>query len=178
MRNITVYNLVELKERFPKAFAKVLKGWAEDQTEWLAGDETLASLAAVVEFCGFNLDNYQITPWGQSWLRASPKDEEVQYSLVWFTAKAVELGYTFHPDQADRLYFPGRCPFTGYCSDEDFMESIYNSLAGGLTIERALFKLAAIAQRHCEDDYTSQQSEESMLVNWESCEFTAEGIMV
>lgn len=177
MRTIQVYSLPELKVQFPKAFAKVLKGWAESQDEWLAGDETLASLAAVVEFCGFNLDNYQIRPWDRSWLKVSQKDEEIEYSLGWFIAEAMEVGYTHHSDTG-KLYFPGRCPFTGYCSDEDFMESIYNNLVKGYTMEECLQKLATIAQRHCEDDYESQQNEESMLVNWESCEFTEDGIMV
>lgn len=177
MRSITVYNLVELKNQFPKAFAKVLKGWAESQDEWFSGDETLASLKAVVEFCGFHLRNYQIRPWDQSWLKISQKDEEIEHSLEWFTAESVKMGYTHHPDTG-KLYFPGRCPFTGYYSDEDFMESVYNNLVKGYTMEECLQKLAIIAQRHCEDDYASQQSEESMMANWESCFFTEDGIMV
>lgn len=189
------YTLEELETAHPEGYARVLRDWqddarASDYTPW--ADEVMASLKAVVGAYGATLTDWSIGPWSPSDLSVSVEDDETGRECAdydecegcpdcedrpkdadWLLANVLRpLGYADKDGNAD---FPGLCKFTGYCADDDFMESVYRSVESGETLSDALRGLADVARRMMEDDCEQAASEESMRANWGDARFLADG---
>ena len=176
-KTINVYTLAELKESHPDAYAKVLARWADCCTEPNWADETMDSLKAVVKACGGTMKKWSIGAHSPSSMTVEADDEDEDGE--WKDAEWLRLnvlapnGYVKADGTAD---FPGHCKWTGYCADDDFIEDVYKSMKGGDTLTKALEGLATVASRLMERDLEDAQSEESMLANWDGCQFTEDGI--
>jgi len=181
MRTVTVtlYTLAELKLAHPKGFAKVLRDW-RDSCRSNPDDlsDLLASLRAVVKACGGSLTEWSIGSDSSRLTVDLPEREtdgelDTDSDFLWFLESVLK------PNGYDTLHFPvvfsGLCPFTGYCADDDFLESIYRSLRNGMPLHRALETLHEVCTRHEQEEAESQESEETMLANWGDNEYTANG---
>ena len=52
------------------------------------------------------------------------------------------------------------CPFTGYCADEDYLESLVNDIKQGIDLKTAFKGLAAVYQRIIQNEIEYQNSDE------------------
>lgn len=182
-KTIPVYTLEELRTINPGAFEKIHNEWrnvvASDQAPW--SDEVIDSLKAVVDACGGTLKAWSIGAYAPSSMMVSVEDEfedgeEVfaKKDSAWMFEHILRpLGYKGHKEKG--VDFPGLCPFTGYCADDDFLEAVYKELQRGYTLTEALESLADVARKHMEDDTEQAQDEESMLANWGERLYTEDG---
>lgn len=193
-KTITVYTLAELKTANPDAFASVLQRWAEGQTADIAwASKTINSLKAVVDACGGVLHEYSIGPDQPCSMSVSVADTfsdefdvqrevdngEMQKDGKWLYDHVLNhLGYTMSNVGHFHVEFPGLCPWTGYCADEDFIEHVYKRLEAGDTLTEALESLAGEASKHMADDLEQQQGEDCMMMNCNDLLFTEDGTEV
>lgn len=167
----TIYTLAELKSAHPDAYAKVHARWAEsvyaDGAPW--AEEVQDSLRCVVEACGGTI-NHRGTAEADDC--RDTDDGETLKDAAWLIENVLApSGYA--PEGVPT--FPGLCKWTGYCADDDMIESVYEDMAGGMTLQDALRSLDNVAQRHAEDDLEQMADEESMHANWDGREYDAEG---
>jgi hypothetical protein len=175
-QTIETFSLEELKTAHPEVYAKIHERWketcADGNTVW--GDETIDSLKAVVKACGGQLDEWDISPYGNShvYVKGISDDKD----RAWFLRNVLKPnGYVKKNGHAD---FPGHCIFTGYCADDNFLEAVWKSLQKGDTLKEALEGLASDAQRMLEEDVEQSQEEDSMLANWGDNRYTESGVHV
>jgi hypothetical protein len=182
MKTITTYSIDELRESFPDAYARVLKDEAScvyaRGCAW--GDEISDSLHAVLKAFGRNG-------------RTGPSDyvyddetgEERLFTLADAWAIIRDEGYTeseylpndHHKD--GRRHFPGVCGFTGYCADDDILESILHDLEDGCTLGEALRNAGDTAERIAQREMEYEASEESIVEGFDdSRQFTEDGTEV
>lgn len=185
-QQITVYTLEELKKKFPGAYKKVREKWERSVDEdpdvsWQ--DEIMASLKAVVKAAGYSLSDWSIGPYGGSWMRvdlpeSDYEDEEDQRSdLDQFYAKVLKpAGYKKAAD--GQVEFPGLCPWTGVCFDEDLAECVWNTLCTGARMKDALEYMASKAEELLEQEVEHERTEERMNDAWEDRLFTDAGQMI
>jgi hypothetical protein len=204
-KQITTYTLDELKTINPTAYAAVHERWKEDvdtdpDTPW--SEEIRKSITATIEAAGASMTDWQIGPWSPSDItvdvpdRYTEDDElssESDRDFFWRTvlepngytrnaegAKRGTIDYatgkpTGKPNDTDGVDFPGHCPFTGYCGDEDALEHVWKRLVAGDSLKAALESLAKVWRQHLEDSIEQQEEEESMEANWGHLYFTFDG---
>lgn len=190
---IEVYTLAELKELHPDGYAKVLARWesyADSDTPWQA--ETMDSLKAVFKAFDCRMTDWNLGPHNRSnMIRASVPDleyesgeldadgypiflEEAEAEKAFVTARLQELGYTKNAEGV--FTFPGLCPLTGYCCDEDVLEAVAKAvLIDGESLKDAMEGLESVMARMMEADADLWRDEESMETNWSDNEYTADG---
>ena len=177
MKQINVYNLIELKEQFAQAYERVLKRWSDAVAE--SGDipwsrEVMDSLKAVIELFGGELADWQIGPYGPCSATVRGIEDEEWTSQRLLDEVLTPLGYA-----RDRQgHFPGLCKLTGYCADDDFLEGVYERVTAGQPLTSALESLAGDAGKMMEADLEQQQDGDSMLANWGDRHFTEAGTAV
>lgn len=147
-------------------------------------------MKAVIKACGATLTDWSISAeGGRSYVKVdceddySTKDEDEDGCATYATKDSVwmlreiltPLGYV---NESGAAYFPGLCVFTGVCYDDDFIESVYKSLASGETLTDALRGLADEASKRVDESIEQECNEESMLANWGDDNYTREGIKV
>lgn len=71
------------------------------------------------------------------------------------------------------------CPFTGYCADDDYIDSLYEDIKSGCTLKEAFENLATVAQRLIRNEIEAQNSDECIREHIEAndYEFTEDGII-
>lgn len=175
----TLYTLADLRERFPEAYAKVLRRWEEacdrsGECPW--ADEALGSARAVVEACGGTLRDYSVGPYSQGYFRVEVEDEDDdgrRKGRDWLRLNVLKPnGYT---DKRGRATFPGLCHWTGYCMDDACLESVWQDVCHGATLKEALEGLEDVVRREMEDSCEQMRDEDSMLANWDGTEYTEDG---
>lgn len=67
------------------------------------------------------------------------------------------------------------CPFTGYCADEDFLESLEKDIKSGMTLGDAFLALADVASHLMELEYENSLSEEEFNMMESDTLYTLEG---
>jgi hypothetical protein len=171
-KQIEVFSLEELKEKFPKAFQRVHDKWKEGcDCPWT--DEIIASMKAIVEACGARLTDWEIGAYTHCSITVEDLPEG--HDKDWF------LKCVLKPNKYVKkgvVEFHGLCAFTGYCADDDFLEVVWKALESGETLQKALEGMADSAQQHMEDDLTQQQEEDSMMANWDGNFYTENGTKV
>lgn len=189
-KTIEVFTLAELKEHHPEVFEKVHERWKEAVAGWDTpwGSETMQSLKATVNACGGTLHDWSIGPDAPCSASVSVQDtfdeddeagesQECQKDADWLFENVLKpLGYK--RGRADAVEFPGLCPFTGYCGDDNFLEATWKAMRDGSTLSEALESLAGVAGKMMEDDCEQQRDEESMMANWGDNHYTADGTEV
>jgi len=180
----TLYTLAELKEQFPDGYARVLERWQDAcdrffDVPWQS--ETMDSLRAVVDACGGKCHDWQIGPYAPSHLsvRVDEHDEddegnEVRRDAEWFWREVLAPnGYA--RGEGGEVEFPGVCPFTGYCADENMLEAVWQDLRAGVGLREALEGLADVASRMMEANAEQERDAETMEANWDGLWFTEHG---
>lgn len=172
----TVYTLEELQEQFPDSYEKVVERWRERAASdpclpWR--DETMDSFKAVIHACDGELTDWQIGPHYPSHCSVSCEDLSGKRAAVrmWRNVLAPN-GYKRNGWNVE---FPGNCPFTGYCADEQMLQIVWNELVAGESLKDALECLASVAQQCMENDLEQWMDEESMWANWEDLSFYENG---
>lgn len=178
-KTLLAYRLADLKAVSPDGYERVAARWREGaHSGW--DSDTLASLKAVVNACGFTLKDYSIGAHSHLSVRGPEEREDENGAPMtdraWLEAKLDELGY----EKDEKGYsFPGKCPFTGYCADEDFLQDVYMSVAfSGQDLKGAVEGLADKAREIMEDDLEQAQDEETMLANWDEKLYLPDGTEV
>lgn len=185
-KTITTYSLAELETVRPEAYERVHERWKAGISEVAWTDETMACLRACIEACGARLTTWEIGT-DSGWLNVEVEDTNCDddsdgtaqrnKDAAWLFENVLQpLGYT--RDHAGKVKFPGNCPWTGYCADEDFIEAVYKALESGDTLTKALQGLASVASRLMQNDLEQQQDTESMMMNWRDNQYTIEGTEV
>lgn len=197
---VTLYTLSELKELHPEGYANVLERWqgycSRSESPWAS--ETMDSIKATVKAFNSTLTDYSLGTGGYSYLRVSVPDLKYEYTdehgdeyidgdgepvylsqedaeARFVTDVLTKLGYD-RDAVTGHFKFPGLCPLTGYCADEDFIQSVADDvLEDGDSLKDALQNLSTVAVRMMEADEEQQRSEETMEMNWGNMEFEEDG---
>lgn len=176
MKTIETYTLEELKANHPEGYDKAFerfRSWAGEDVPWI--NETLDSLKAVIGAFGFKMQNWSVGPYSPSDITIGGYAYELEWSrgraLVYARRVLRDLGYC----DGKRPTFPGLCKLTGYCADDDFLESAWKDLLTGSTLRESLEGLAGVASRMMEDDVEQACSEESFEVWAEGQDFLPDG---
>lgn len=178
MDTINVYTAEELKEKFPQGFENALSHWQNNQDEIFWQDEIMDSLKAVFKKAGIHLNDWSISDSSPSYVRFA-MDEEGEitgqkayrwikenildgatFRRVTYSKKHGGKGWRYDIFKADGNYWQG---LTGYCADNDFVESLLDDIRGGCTIKDALNNLADCAGHLFEQELENQRSEEFFL---------------
>lgn len=174
-----VFTTDEMKAKHPAGFARIMERWEKDCDDsgdcpW--GDEAMESMREVIKACGGTLGRYEIGPWSHSFVNVEVEDDDEngkRKGRDWLRLNVLKPnGYT---DGRGRAAFPGVCHWTGYCADDDMIESVWKAVKSGETLTEALEGLADVVREHMEDACEQMRGEDSMLANWEDREWTAEG---
>ncbi len=146
------------------------------------------SLKSAAKACRVTLTDYTLGP-DDSDIRVNCEDtyehpttgKQIPKGRAWFIREVLyPLGYCDQhgkPAAFGKL-FPGLCKLTGYCADDDILESLYRSLCEGRTLSEAWSDLGSVVSRMIADDYEQQADEESMRANWGEAEFDEHGNMI
>ena len=189
---LTTYTLRELADMHPdgydRAIETIRRQTAEYGVPW--ADETAESVKAVIEAAGAELRDWSIdydNPWN-SWLRFDLPEgvEDMIGRRAWAWLENVLLSPLRVPwtgkarrEVARYGYRPGTvkpCPFTGYCVDDDCLEAIRESIAGGASGREAIAGLAGTWAMACAAELEYALSEESILdLRGDDCEWLADG---
>lgn len=181
MKTIKVYSPSELKAKYPDGFKRAHRDYIQDQCDIPWQDEIMNSLKAIYEHSGINLRDWQISgdyP-DSSWVRLSfpidaARDLYGQRALAWiennlFSGLREHRTFMNRVKKYDKWFdftkygqIPD-CPFTGYCADDDFIESLLDAIKNGHDLGSAYANLAKVAGRLFEQEIEYMQSEEHFL---------------
>lgn len=169
IKEVEVFTLAELKDAHPDSYAKVLDRWASRaESGW--NDEIIDSLKAVCDALGVSLRDWDLGPHNRSnRIRVDVPDYDDERAHV--LEVLANLGYA----KGESVEFTGLCALTGYCADDDLLESVWKDVNSGESLQHAVQSLESDIGRMMEDDLEQAQSEESMVANWEHLEFDEDG---
>jgi hypothetical protein len=180
----TLYTIEEIRDRFPDAYDKIREDWCDavDQsgdTPW--SEEIMGSLEATIAACGAELTDWSIGPYSPSDLTVSVDDffedgedtEEKKDSAWFFDTILRPFGYKAHKEKG--VDFPGLCPLTGICFDDDFLESVYQDLQRDCTLSESLENLADRSREKMEEEIEGEKDEEWMLGALSDMWYTEDG---
>ncbi len=207
MRTIetTLYTVKELKELHPAAFQKALEKWeryVDQDPAWM--NELFDSLMGTFAAAGVKVNDYQLSTYGYHNFVRITMSSEFDYqvgnltgrrAMAWlennllgklrisWTAKRNEnrkYNAAYRSCGNYRPYEPGLvppAPFTGYCADDDFLNSLKKDLRNGVSLYHAFKNLARVYADLAETEIQNQKSEEYFLDHAEAngYEFNEEG---
>ena len=181
----TLYTPHELREAHPEGYKRALREWETRDNEIPWCDKIIDSLEAVFKAADVKLCDYSISTCSHSYVRFVFRQCEPMSDpgdIAEFTGKRAMAwleNHLFGPlrtpwrgpkrwrvSRYGRAYHAGRvkpCPLTGYCADEDFMQSLVNDVRSGSTLKDAFRTLADVAAKMMGDEDEYQRSEEAFL---------------
>lgn len=189
MRTI-IKNVYTFNELSDEAKEKAISNYRDSNTEIFWVDETLESLKGLFENCnGIKLKDYSLGECN-SWIRVDFTNEEVENvsgkrALAWIennllcniripvNSLAVN-GTRRKLAQYGRYYRAGMikpCPFTGYCADDDFLDSLLKDIKEGSDLKTAFEGLASEYQKIINNEIEYQNSEEYITEHLEVNEY-------
>lgn len=193
-QTITTYSAGELKTQFPYAFARALDHWQNNVCQDIAWqDETIDSLKACVSAAGIKLRDWSLGAYnrGNFISIGFPQDEAEDLkgprAMAWLEnnlLSSLRIPWTGKGRTDVRkygvYYRPGLirpCPFTGYCADDEYLDSLRKAVNSGDTLKEAFESLADVCMRLLEADAEQQASEEYFLEHAEAndLQFTEDG---
>jgi hypothetical protein len=199
---IKLYSASELKENFPDGFDAALENWQQDhQGDIFWMDETIESLMAIIKASGLTLKDYSLgTESYRSYVKIIWDSDEVselsgQRARAWLENNLLNdlREHRTFLNRVKRYAFDGNkphvytkynqissCPFTGYCADEDYLESLIKDINDGCTLGEAYNNLADVCSRLLESEQEAQMSEEYFIDHADANDytFTEDGQMV
>ena len=192
MRSIKVYDVYELKEKFPEAFEKAHENFKDDVRNdpflpWQ--EEIMDSLKATFKNAGVTLHSWSIGAYSYShvkfsihtyWSELAEEDclvdeYEGKKAYKWlkevFDLKSYKrVNYKNHLGKpAHRYDFvksngeSWSCEFTGMWCDYDYLGSLFDCIHDGMNLHDAFSNLADEARKLMEAEYENQLSEEYFL---------------
>ena len=191
MRTITEnqYTLEELRDSYPEGYARALMDYQDrvDNDPYVSWqEETLDSLLACLEACGLRRGQYtyELGAYSPSFIRvrhdADWLDLRGPRALAWFENHVLgPLRVPFtpmaeggkrrqHAKYGTRAGSVPPCPFTGFCTDDDYLDAIRESLKGGESVREAIGGLAFTYQRFVEAEWEYRRSPEG-FADWADC---------
>lgn len=198
-RKIDVYNIQELKEKFPDAFDKAYEEFKEGVSNdpylpWQ--EEIMDSLKATFKFAGVTLHDWSIGAYHYSHVKFSiptywselaeedllVDDYEGELAYNWlketfdikdFKRVACQYeGKTHYRHDFTKLDGSNwSCEFTGVCFDHDYLESLFECIHDGMNLKDAFSNLADEARKLFEAEYENQLSEEYFLEEADTNEY-------
>lgn len=188
-----IYTFEELSE---EAKQKAIEEYRNNNTEIFWQDETLESLKALFDNCsGVKLKDYSLGEY-HSWITVEFTNEEAENfsgkrALAWIennllsNIRIPENSFTMNGTrrklaQYGQYYRAGLikpCPFTGYCTDDDFLDDLIKEVKDGSDLKTAFEGLATTYQKIINNEIEYQNSEEyiSEQLTENEYEFTEEG---
>jgi hypothetical protein len=192
-KTINIYSFNELSQ---EAKEKAIEHYREGNTEIFWAEEILSSLKGLFDKCnGVSLKNYSLGECNL-WIYVSFSQEEAgelsgKRALAWvennllsnirIPENSLSLNGTRRKlAQYGRYYRAGMikcCPFTGYCADDDFLDSLLTDIKEGADLKTAFEGLASEYQKIINNEIKYQNSEEYIAENFDTndCEFDEEG---
>lgn len=169
-KEIKIYKFSELSDT---AKEKALNDWRNKTGEIFWQEETLASFQKCVEMAGLKLVNWEIGAYSPSFARIEDfqgADLTGPRAIAWLENNLLSRCRVpwKGPKRAEYRkygngYRPGQiksCPFTGYCSDEDLLDSLKKDIRAGSTVKEAFEALADVCRKILETELDYQNSAE------------------
>ena len=127
-------------------------------------EECLDSLKAIAEAFNVNIIDYSFGPYSQGNKVKIDDWNDHEDSLNTLLRVLIQGGYETHKDlskMAEKENFPGHCPFTGVCYDEDIIESITKSIIiDGNDLRTAFDQVGDLIRKILEKEIEYAQCEE------------------
>lgn len=175
---------------FEYAHQQFQKDMENDEIPWQ--HEIMGSLKSLLKYAGIELRDWSIGIYGHCYIKFSIPtywNEVAEYDDVvdnltgkkaykWlketFDLKSYRrVNYKNHLGKQSHRYdftklnsekdWDWSCEFTGLWADHDFLESLFDCVHDGMTIEDAVRNLADVAGKLFEQEYESMMSEENFL---------------
>lgn len=197
MKTIKIYTFSELPEETQEKLIEQRKRSRECDSDIPWRDEIFDSLKALIKHTsGAKLRDYSLGMDSYSFLKVDFPDNVEHLTgaraLGWLEnnllsnlritrseyLKKRKDFFGYGPDYRIGKIKP--CPFTGYCADEDYLESLQKSLKTGRTLKEAYQDLADVYAELVRSEYEHYTSEEEIRESllWDECHYTKEGIEV
>lgn len=189
IEHIILYTIDELKKNFPEVFNKIFQKYQESIFDVPWSSEIIDSLKKLVKKTGYELRNYNIGAYSNSYIQLSypsnTDDMTGRRAFAWL--ENVVLSDLRIPFKGKRrwevakygqYYRPAMvtpCPFTGCCFDEDFLDSLKSSLKAGETVRDAILSLADTAGRLFEEAMEDEMSENAFVERYQDAAFDEKG---
>ena len=174
MKTITrEYKIYKYTELSKEAKEKVKENFGQSECFWT--DDTIKSFQELFNSCdNISLDDYSLGDY-QSYARVSFTYSEIEEmtgkrAMAWIENNLLyNIRVSYYGQKRKELrqygkyYYAGKikpCPFTGYCSDDDFLESLLNDIKEGSTLKDAFENLASVCQKLIQSEIEHQYSEE------------------
>lgn len=193
---VQTYTLAELKASFPDAYQRAFDRFRDSACRWGTPwqDEVCDSLKAIFDRAGITLWDYSLPSESyRSYLRfdmGDAGDLTGKRAFAWlennlfaglrkpFAKPATRYAAEKRHGAKKPYTLAGctpACPLTGYCADEDFLESLRSSVRQGATLERAFSFLADECAHLLEQEEEFARSEESFECWADGMEFMEDG---
>ena len=198
--NIKLYSASELRDQYPDGFENALEHWRDSQDEIFWMNETIDSLKALIKASGLYLRDWSLgTESYRSYINIDWELDVAilsgQRAMAWLENNLLSdlrikkntkdyLKYNNgYIEKSLRPYSVGKippCPFTGYCADDTYLDSLIKDITNGCTLEEAYNNLAGVCSRMLENDLDNQNSEEYFLdhADVNQYQFTEDGQIV
>lgn len=177
---INTYTAQELKGEFPKGFERAHEQYKRSCYDYGIAwtDEIMESMKQVFEHTdGIRLKDYDIGYRGRGVTVSFDQDEAEDLSgaraQAWIENNLLyKLRIPYEGKERKRLaqygqyYRPGMikpCPFTGYCADDDYLDSLRDDIKAGCTLREAFENLGNVAERLIDSEWEDQLSEEYFI---------------
>jgi hypothetical protein len=179
MKNIEVYTLAEMEDRFPEAYEKIAERYRDEaqyhDLPWI--EEYMDSLHALCDAANVRLRDWCIGMWAsQSYIRVDVPDTEGETDMEYFEREVLAPKFTTNSE--GEYTFPGDCPFTGFSADDTLAESVWEDLHAGCTLEEAFRNLSTTLSGLLETEYEATMTDEAMHEAWNYRYFTEDGTEV
>ncbi len=183
-KTIEIYEFSELSN---KAKENAISQYRESNTEIFWQDEILESLEGLFKYCnGVKLKDYSLGQYN-SWINVSFTNDEVENlngkrALAWIEnnllsniripKNAFSINGTRRKlAQYGQYYRAGMiepCPFTGYCADDDFLDSLLKDIKEGCDLKTAFEGLTSEYQKLINAEIAWQNSDEYIAEHLEA----------
>lgn len=179
IRIAQLYTIAELQEQFPDGYRAALAQYQRDVDRdpyipWQ--DEIADSLKAVYEAAGVSYSDLAFgVCYRGTGVRIKSDGLDIAGRRAWAWLENNLLSGLRVPFKGKRRWEVSKygaayragvvppCPLTGYCADEDFLDSLRESIKDGATVKDALSWLPAVAARLLESELEYQRSEEAFF---------------
>ena len=182
-KTINIYSFNKLSK---EAKENALNKYRENNNEVFWQREILESLEGLFNECDrVSLKNYSLGEY-QSWIKIEFTNEETEKlsgkrAFAWIENNLLSnIRISYFGNKRKELrqygsyYYANKikpCPFTGYCADEDFIDSLIKDIKEGCNLKTAFKGLALVYQKLINSEIEYQNSEEYITEHFEANEY-------
>jgi hypothetical protein len=181
MKTLTVYTVDELREKFPKAWERVLNTERQrNARDMFEQDDICTSFRKLFIVAGLPLEDWRIgyDSCDKSWCQvaigtfgASPDDDDAGANMrggraiAWLENNLLTKLRAVKGDKYNKVGAVRSCPLTGVCYDDDFIEHVQARVKSGDTLRDAFESCAQLAGRLCAEATEYHCTEEYIIDN-------------